>query len=126
MAMDVVTEGNKDYVYSGRFTGTVQLEMVFEAADASAPDIAQVHSHDGAVTKWHSHPGGQYLYLVSGTGRAGDNEHDYRSLEPGTMIKTPANESHWHGAEDGADATWLAITFGVTNWSDDVPECCKK
>lgn len=123
--MDVVFEGNKDYVYSGRFTGTVQLEMIFEAPDASVPDIARVHSHDGAVTKWHSHPGGQYLYLVSGIGRAGDRSNDYRSLQPGTVIKTPVDESHWHGAEEGEDATWLAYTYGVTAWTDEVPVCCQ-
>lgn len=122
--MDVVFEGNKDYVYSGRFTGDVELEMVFEAPDGSIPDIARVHSHDGAVTKWHSHPGGQYLYLVEGLGRAGDRSSDHRNLKPGTMIRAAIDESHWHGAEADSNATWLAITFGVTEWTDEIPACC--
>lgn len=122
--MEVITEGNKNYVYSGRFTGKVQLEMVIEAEVPTDPDIARVHSFDGAVTKWHTHPGGQILCLLSGVGRAGDSGQDYRNIQPGTFIHTEIDEPHWHGAEEGQDCVWLAMTFGVTAWTDDTPACC--
>jgi quercetin dioxygenase-like cupin family protein len=123
--MRLITEGNKNYVYSGRFTGDVQLEMIIEAEVPTDPDIARVHSFGGAVTKLHSHPGGQVLLLLSGVGRAGDSSRDFRDIAPGTFIETPANETHWHGAEEGQDCVWLATTFGLTAWTDVVPTCCQ-
>lgn len=119
--MDVITEGNKNYVYNGRFTGPVQLEMIIEALRDSEPDVARVHCEDGAVTCWHSHPGGQILVLQSGVGRVGDAGGVYTGLLPGTTIKTPLGESHWHGADDGENAVWLAFTYGVTAWTDTNP-----
>ena len=42
-------------------------------------------SREGAVSNWHSHPGGQHLYLLQGRGRVGmpDGEHE---LAPGEYV----------------------------------------
>ncbi|MFE7422071.1 cupin domain-containing protein [Rhodococcus sp. NPDC057529] len=119
--MKLIDEGNKDYVYGGKFTGPVQLEMLIEAAAETNPDIARVHFSDGAVTNWHSHPGGQLLYLVSGSGRVGNDAGVHAGITPGTLVETPVDENHWHGADDRADAVWLAVTWGVTCWHDHSP-----
>ncbi len=127
--MRIIPEGDRGYVYNGRFTGPVQLEMVFEAAaapgdtapSASDADIARVHHEDGAVTNWHSHPGGQILMLVSGRARVGNADGTSTDVLPGTFVQTAPGEPHWHGADEGSDCTWLAITWGVTDWTDDVP-----
>ncbi|MFH5821162.1 cupin domain-containing protein [Georgenia sp. AZ-5] len=119
--MRIYPQGNREYVYNGRFTGPVQLEMIIEAPDATQDDIARVHCTDGAVTFWHSHPGGQVLMLLSGTGRVGTGDGEHRGIEPGTVVETPPGEPHWHGADDGHDAVWLAITRGVTDWTDQPP-----
>lgn len=121
MAMRLLVDGNKDYVYNGRFTGPVQLEMIIEATVPTEPDVARVHCEHGAVTCWHSHPGGQILVLQSGVGRVGDSENLWTGLQPGTTIETLPDEAHWHGADDGSDAVWLAFTYGVTDWSDRNP-----
>lgn len=119
--MEIIAEGSKNYVYNGRFTGPVQLEMIIEAAVATDPDVARVHCEHGAVTCWHSHPGGQILVLQSGIGRVGDRNGTHGGLLPGAAVHTPAHEPHWHGADDGENAVWLAYTFGVTDWTDDNP-----
>ena len=121
--MQVFHEGDKSYAYGGKFTGPVQLEMMQESPRDGSPDVARVHFEGGAVTNWHQHPGGQLLYLVSGTGRVGQAANVYAGLQPGTLVDTPPDEAHWHGADDGADAVWLAITWGVTSWPDDAPAC---
>ncbi|MGO1543301.1 MAG: cupin domain-containing protein [Gulosibacter sp.] len=119
--MKVLPEGDKDYVYAGRFTGDVQLEMIIEAAEPTEVDLARVHCCAGAVTKWHSHPGGQVLVLQSGVGRVGSADGMFGDLQPGTAVDTPANEMHWHGAEDGSDCVWLSFAYGVTDWTDENP-----
>lgn len=116
--MKVLAQGNKDYVYNGRFTGPVQLEMIVEAGVPTDPDVARVHCEHGAVTNLHSHPGGQILVLQSGVGRVGNAAGVHGGLLPGTTVETPEGEPHWHGADDGSDAVWLAFTFGVTDWTD--------
>ena len=44
-----------------------------------------------------------------------DAEHE---IAPGTHVVAPADERHYHGAARGADAVWLAITWGTTAWED--------
>lgn len=119
--MQVFTYGNKNYVYGGKFTGPVELEMILEASSETAPDIARVHFNDGAVTNWHSHPGGQLLYLVSGLGRVGNKDGAQTGILPGTLVETPADEDHWHGADAGENAVWLATTWGTTCWHEESP-----
>ena len=108
--------------YQGRFTGQVELQILDEAPDASWPDTALGHFHDGAVTNWHRHPGGQNLWLVDGRGRIGDEEQGEVEVEPGTLVTTPPNERHWHGAAAGHDARWLTMTWGTTSWEDAAPD----
>ncbi|MGI5126839.1 cupin domain-containing protein [Pseudonocardia sp. CA-107938] len=119
--MKIIEQGNTGYVYSGRFTGPVILEMLAEDVGRGATDVARVHFAEGAVTHWHSHPGGQLLLLVSGTGRVGAESGAHPGLAPGVLVETPPGERHWHGADAGTDAVWLAITWGVTDWEERSP-----
>lgn len=124
--MKVVVEGDKSTVYGGRFTGRVTLEMLNATppeidANVDGPDTALVHFEDGAVTFWHSHPGGQQLYVVSGDARVGTEADGEVPLATGTLVVCPADEPHWHGAMPGRDTTLLAITWGTTAWTDRSP-----
>jgi quercetin dioxygenase-like cupin family protein len=119
MPMKVSSQGLRAS-YEGRFTGPVELEMLAEADDETRPDVARVHFEAHAVTKWHSHPGGQLLYLVGGTGRVGNEENRVR-LSAGALVVTPPGERHWHGAADER-AVFLAVTWGTTVWEDAAPD----
>ncbi len=124
--MKVIDEGDKSVVYGGRFTGTVTLEMMNATpsdidAGVDGPDTALVHFADGAVTFWHSHPGGQQLFVVSGDARVGTEADGEVALTEGSLVVCPANEPHWHGAMPGRDTTLLALTWGTTQWTDRSP-----
>lgn len=118
--MRIVSGGTSSELYGGRFTGTVRLEMLDEAPDASLPDIARVSFDDGACTFWHSHPGGQKLLVLEGRGRVGMEDGE-TILEPGDYVDAPADERHYHGAAAGLNCTFLAITWGTTAWEDLAP-----
>lgn len=105
--------------YGGNFSGKVSLEMLRAASDDSQPDVALVSFVDGAVTHWHSHPGGQLFWVVEGSAVVGTERDGAVELEPGTLIEAPTGESHWHGAAPGKDATLLTWTWGTTDWSAD-------
>jgi quercetin dioxygenase-like cupin family protein len=124
--VEVVVEGDKSVVYGGRFTGRVVLEMLNATppeidANVDGPDTALVHFEDGAVTFWHSHPGGQQLFVVSGDARVGTEADGEVALATGTLVVCPADEPHWHGAMPGRDTTLLAVTWGTTQWTDQAP-----
>lgn len=127
--MRVLPEGDRGYVYNGKFTGPVQLEMIIEATEESHDgvpnlthvDVARIHHEEGAVTHWHSHPGGQILTLVSGTGRVGSEDGVTAGIVPGTVIRTEPGELHWHGADEGSNCVWESVVWGVTAWTDDNP-----
>lgn len=124
--MKVVDGGDRGFVYGGRFTGTVELEMLNATPNETdcgvdGPDTALVRFHDGAVTFWHSHPGGQQLFVVSGDARVGTETDGEVPLPPGALVVCPADELHWHGAMPGRDTTLLAITWGTTQWTDRPP-----
>ncbi len=124
--MRVIEEGDKNVVYGGRFTGKVTLEMMNVTppdidTGVDGPDTALVHFVDGAVTFWHSHPGGQQLFVVSGDARVGTMAEGETAMSVGTLVVCPADESHWHGAMPGCDTTLLAITWGTTEWTDRAP-----
>ena len=118
----VVDQGDKSVSYGGRFTGTVELEMLNATPTDANPDTALVHFKNGAVTFWHLHPGGQQLFVVRGEARVGTDADGEVRLAPGTLVICPANERHWHGAAPGNDTTLFAVTWGTTQWESVAPE----
>jgi mannose-6-phosphate isomerase-like protein (cupin superfamily) len=124
--MKVIGGGTRGELYSGRFTGRVEFEMLNATppdidAGVDGPDTAFVHFYDGAVTFWHSHPAGQQLFVVSGDARVGTDADGQVTLPTGTLVVCPADEPHWHGAMPGCDTTLLAVTWGTTAWTDRSP-----
>ena len=51
------------------FTGTVWQDSIVEAPAPARVRALLVSFEPGARTNWHTHPLGQTLYVVSGTGR---------------------------------------------------------
>ena len=120
--MKVVAGGDRSGQYGGRFTGEVELEMLDARPADDEPDTALVHFHDGAVTKWHAHPGGQTLFVHTGSARVGTEVDGEVAIGPGALVVSPPGERHWHGAAAGHDASVLAVTWGTTQWEDEAPD----
>jgi quercetin dioxygenase-like cupin family protein len=120
--MRVIVDAPPSLQYGGRFSGRVELAMLEEATADSRPDVARVRFCAGAVTNWHSHPGGQLLLLLDGVGRVGNDHATYPELAPGAFVSADADDRHWHGAAAGADCVWLTITWGTTRWEEHGPD----
>ncbi len=120
--MKLITDTGGATSYGGRFSGTVDLQMLHKAGSGERADVARVHFHAGAVTNWHQHPGGQLLLVLDGLGRVGNADEQWFDLAPGAFVDTPANDRHWHGAMPGSDCVWLAITYGETAWEEVNPD----
>jgi len=120
--MKVVSGGERSDGPATRFTGQVELEMLDLRPSDAEPDTALVHFHDGAVTNWHVHPGGQTLFVHAGEARVGTEADGEVALSPGALVVSPPGERHWHGAAAARDASVLAVTWGTTQWEDAAPE----
>ena len=95
---------------SQNFTGTAQVEMLFEAVDPSHASAGTVTFEPGARTAWHTHPRGQILIITAGVGRVQRWGDPVEEVRTGDVVRIPADQKHWHGASPQAAMTHLAIS----------------
>src|SRR4051794_41526273 len=95
------------------FTGSVQVEMLFEALAPSNATAGTVTFEPGARTAWHTHPRGQVLVITAGTGwgqRWGDPIEEGRA---GDVVQISAGQKHWQRAAPHPAMNHLAVTAGA-------------
>lgn len=106
---------------AGRFTGDVWLRSGPAAADGT--NVGIVHFSPGARTHWHAHPGGQFLYGLTGRGRVRSGGGPGHVLEPGDIVHVPAGEWHFHGAAAHSPVVHVAVNEGgAPEWGDPVTD----
>ena len=101
------------------FTGSVEIEMLFNGFDKERVQGANVTFQPGARTAWHTHPLGQTLYVLSGVGRAQREGGPVEEIRPGDTIWFAPGEKHWHGAAPETAMTHLAMQEAVDGVSVD-------
>ena len=104
------------------FTGTVWIDEISVGEEPSRVRLARVSFEPGARTAWHTHPLGQVLHVLSGSGLAQTEGGLVTEIHPGDTVSFAPNERHWHGAglentmvhlamqeadEKGVQVTWL-------------------
>jgi len=99
------------------FTGSVWFGALHAPTDEMDINVLGVRFAPGARSDWHSHPGGQVLYVVEGTARVQTEGGDVIEAGPGDAVHAPAGELHWHGATPDGPMVHLSIThLGATEW----------
>ena len=91
------------------FTGTVRIDPLFEAKEPARAVGARVTFDPGARTAWHTHPLGQTLIVIAGSGLAQRWGGPIEEIRPGDVISFAPGEKHWHGATPTAAMTHIAI-----------------
>jgi quercetin dioxygenase-like cupin family protein len=91
------------------FTGTVLQEPIIQAEEPARVMAAAVHFEPGARTNWHTHPLGQTLHVISGSGLAQSWGGPTVRLNAGDTLWIPPGEKHWHGASPENRMTHIAI-----------------
>lgn len=109
--MEIIRAGTKP---SGKgpadwFTGTVRIDPLFNPHDAERVQGAQVTFEPGARTAWHTHPLGQTLIVVSGSGLVQREGGPIEKIAPGDVVWFAPGEKHWHGAAPKTALTHIAI-----------------
>ena len=98
------TKGPADW-----FTGTVRIDPLFQAPDPAFVQGASVTFEPGSRTAWHTHPLGQTLIVIAGSGLAQHEGGPVQQIRPGDVVWFAPNERHWHGASPTTAMTHIAI-----------------
>lgn len=64
-----------------------------------------------ARTNWHSHPGGQVLFITEGQGYYQAKGQPAQILHKGDVVEIPRNVVHWHGAGPDTGFAHIAISL---------------
>jgi quercetin dioxygenase-like cupin family protein len=106
---------------SEHFTGDVRNSRISESEEGIT--LLAVQFAPGARTDWHSHPGGQLLYVVAGAGLVQTEDGTTVTISPGDVVEAPPGERHWHGAAPDSPMTHLSLTTGGdTRWEQPVSD----
>ena len=108
------------------FTGNVWQDPIIEAAEPARVRALKVAFEPGARTAWHTHPLGQTLYIISGTGLIGLRNEAPKLIKAGDTVWIPPGEEHWHGASAANSMTHIAIqealNGSVATWLEKVSD----
>ncbi|MGO8656520.1 cupin domain-containing protein, partial [Rhizobium ruizarguesonis] len=63
----------------------------------------------GTITRWHTHPRGQLLYVLSGYGLAQNEGGPVETLRAGDAVWFAPGERHWHGAAGDSPFSYISI-----------------
>jgi quercetin dioxygenase-like cupin family protein len=110
--MDISREAATTRGPAETFTGEVWVDPITRGLPPSQLNVAAVHFTPGARSAWHSHEGGQTLYVTEGHGLVQARGQEIVELSPGDVIFAPDGEEHWHGARPDHFMTHLSITEG--------------
>ena len=108
------------------FTGSVRIDPLFDANDARRGAAATVAFEPGARTAWHTHPLGQTLIILSGSGWVQKDGEPIQEVHPGDVVWIEPNEKHWHGATATTGMSHIAIHENldgkVVDWMEKVTD----
>jgi quercetin dioxygenase-like cupin family protein len=91
------------------FTGTVWIDQIVEGKEPSRVRLVRVSFEPGARTAWHTHPVGQVLHVLSGSGLVQEEGGPVREIRPGDTVEIQPNKRHWHGAGPSNIMVHLAL-----------------
>ena len=108
------------------FTGAVRQDPILEAPAPARLRAVTVTFEPGARTAWHTHPLGQTLLVVSGSGWVQREGGPVEAIQPGDIVWFPPGEKHWHGATATTAMTHVAIAEAldgkVVDWLEHVTD----
>lgn len=88
--------------------------------------VGNVYFEAGARTNWHTHPSGQILIIMDGTGFHQIKGEPKQTLKKGDVVRCPPNKLHWHGASQNASMSQMYIVpnteNGIVNWMEPVTD----
>ena len=98
------------------FTGTVTQHPTTDIRMLRYSFVA------GARTNWHSHEGGQVIFIEQGRMRAFERGGAAKEFGPRETYIVNAGVTHWHGALPAGPLTQVSLSYGATTWMSPVTD----
>ena len=113
-------------ITNSNFAGTAYLHMMGARDTALHTSFGNVTFEPKARTNWHSHPGGQILFITEGQGYYQAKGQPARLLSKGDVVEIPRNLEHWHGAAPDSEFAHIAVSLNTDDggavWSGPVTD----
>ncbi len=104
------------------FTGSAGIRTLRAASGPLPPtSVAVVRFEPGVRNHWHSHAGGQVMFVTEGEGWVQGRRGGAQRMGAGDTVVTEPNEEHWHGAGRGGPFAHLVVNIGETRWLEESP-----
>jgi len=113
-------------ITNSNFAGTAYLHMMGATDTTLHANYGHVTFEPKARTNWHSHPGGQLLFIIEGKGFYQAKGEPARLLKKGDIVEIPRNVVHWHGAVPDSEFAHIAVSLNTNDggavWSGSVTD----
>ncbi|QEN90790.1 cupin domain-containing protein [Labrys sp. KNU-23] len=86
-----------------------RVEHLITGEQDGEPTAMRAMLDPGVRTHWHSHPRGQLLLAVSGSGLAQKRSGPLVKLNPGDAVWFAPGELHWHGASEADAFVYVSV-----------------
>jgi quercetin dioxygenase-like cupin family protein len=90
-------------------SGQAWVHWILRPESTYNTQLASVTYEQGSRTRWHYHPAGQILIIVSGTAYYQEKGKAKQILSKGDVAKCPPGVHHWHGSAPNSSVTLMAI-----------------
>jgi quercetin dioxygenase-like cupin family protein len=108
------------------FTGQVLATPLVAPQPGGRSALALVSFQPGAHSNWHTHPGGQILYVTDGCGWTQREGGPIALICKGDSAYVPAGLRHWHGATSTTGMSHLSVAEVVdgrnVDWMEPVSD----
>ena len=122
--VSIFPKGEK--ITNNNFAGTAYLFMMGASDTTLHTSFGNVTFEAGARTNWHSHPGGQILFITEGRGYYQAKGQPARLLQKGDFVEIPRDVIHWHGAAPDSEFAHIAASLNTDDggavWSGPVTD----
>jgi quercetin dioxygenase-like cupin family protein len=98
---------------TSNFTGKATVRPLVDPVAPGRTSVALVTFEPGARSNWHTHPGGQTLYVEEGCGWTQEEGGPVTRVCKGDTVFARPGVKHWHGATASTSVTYLTITETV-------------
>jgi quercetin dioxygenase-like cupin family protein len=126
--MDIIRSGSQAPVKGPDdfFTGNVTIQWQFSREEPARLAGALVSFEAGARSAWHTHPLGQTLIVISGTGWHQCEGEQRQEIRTGDIVLCEPNRRHWHGATADSPMSHIALQEAldgkVVTWMEKVSD----
>jgi quercetin dioxygenase-like cupin family protein len=86
-----------------------QVEMLLDSTRDGENTAIRAMLEPGTITRWHTHPRGQLLYVLSGCGLVQRENGPIVPIRAGDSVWFAPGERHWHGSSPDSSFSYISI-----------------